>query len=144
MAAYVTTRAVRFGDCDPAGIAYYPRCLDLLNGVVEDWFTSLGHPWTDLVVRRRMGVPTVHLEVDFRAPARLGDRLEFTLVVERVGTSSLRLAHRVCCGDTLLWQTSQVLVSASLADHRALAWPDDLRVAFERCLETSHAHDPAA
>jgi 4-hydroxybenzoyl-CoA thioesterase len=36
MARFETTRVLRFGDCDPAGIAYYPRYFDLLNGVVED------------------------------------------------------------------------------------------------------------
>jgi hypothetical protein len=28
-------RELRFGDCDPSGIAYFPSYLNILNGVVE-------------------------------------------------------------------------------------------------------------
>ena len=54
MARFETTRVLRFGDCDPAGIAYYPRYFDLLNGVVEDWWISMGHPWRVLFGKRRI------------------------------------------------------------------------------------------
>ena len=36
---------VRFSHCDPAGIVYFPRYFDMINGVVEDWFAgTLGLP----------------------------------------------------------------------------------------------------
>ena len=31
-------RRVRFSDCDPAGIVFFPRYLVMLGGVVEEWF----------------------------------------------------------------------------------------------------------
>ena len=31
-------RMVRFSDCDPAAFVYTPRFVDLVNGVVEDFF----------------------------------------------------------------------------------------------------------
>ena len=40
---------VRFGDCDPAGIVYYPRYMEMFNSLVEDWCLGLpgfiGHGW---------------------------------------------------------------------------------------------------
>jgi 4-hydroxybenzoyl-CoA thioesterase len=30
-------RLIRFSDCDPAGIVFYPQYFVMLNGLVEDW-----------------------------------------------------------------------------------------------------------
>ena len=130
MARFEATRVLRFGDCDPAGIAYYPRYFDLLNGVVEDWWIAMGMPWKTLFGERRIGLPTVRFEVDFRAPAFLEDELRFTLQVKRIGSKSVELQHIVKRGATTLWQCAQTLVVTSLDTHRSIAWPDDLRTAL--------------
>ena len=144
MARFEATRVLRFGDCDPAGIAYYPRYFDLLNGVVEDWWISMGVPWKVLFGERRIGLPTVRFEVDFRAPAFLEDELRFTLSVKRIGSKSVDLDHVVQRGATTLWQCAQTLVATSLETHQSIAWPDDLRAALVSFQETRHAHHPAA
>jgi 4-hydroxybenzoyl-CoA thioesterase len=144
MALFETTRVLRFGDCDPAGIAYFPHYFDLLNGVVEDWWGSMGVPWKVLFGQRRIGLPTVRFEVDFRAPAFLGDELRFSLAVARVGGKSVKLDHAVRRGDTMLWQCMQTLVATSLDTHKSIAWPDDLRAALVSFQEAPHAHHPAA
>ena len=143
MARFEATRVLRFGDCDPAGIAYYPRYFDLLNGVVEDWWISMGHPWKVLFGERRIGLPTVRFEVDFRAPAFLEDELSFALWVKRIGSKSVVLDHIVQRGTTTLWQCAQTLVATSLESHRSIAWPDDLRAALVKFQEDPHAHHPA-
>lgn len=130
MARFEATRVLRFGDCDPAGIAYYPRYFDLLNGVVEDWWISMGVPWKTLFGARRIGLPTVHFEVDFRAPAFLEDELRFTLSIKRIGGKSVDLDHVIQRGATTLWQCAQTLVATSLDTHRSIPWPDDLRAAL--------------
>lgn len=143
MARFEATRVLRFGDCDPAGIAYYPRYFDLLNGVVEDWWISMGVPWKVLFGERRIGLPTVRFEVDFRAPAFLEDELRFSLSIKRIGGKSVELDHVVQRGATTLWQCAQTLVATSLDNHRSIAWPDDLRAALVKFQETPHAHRPA-
>jgi 4-hydroxybenzoyl-CoA thioesterase len=144
MARFEATRMLRFGDCDPAGIAYYPRYFDLLNGVIEDWWISMGVPWKVLFGERRIGLPTVRFEVDFRAPAFLEDELRFTLQVKRIGSKSVELDHVVERGATTLWQCAQTLVVTSLDTHRSIAWPDDLRAALVSFQEAPHAHRPSA
>jgi 4-hydroxybenzoyl-CoA thioesterase len=144
MARFEATRVLRFGDCDPAGIAYYPRYFDLLNGVVEDWWISMGVPWKVLFGERRIGLPTVRFEVDFRAPAFLEDELRFSLSIKRIGSKSVELDHVVQRSATTLWQCAQTLVATSLDTHRSIAWPDDLRAALVSFQEAPHAHHPPA
>ena len=62
MTAFTTTRILRFGDCDPAGIAYFPSYFHFLNGVHEEWWQSIGFPWRDMFQNRRIGLPTVQLD----------------------------------------------------------------------------------
>lgn len=125
---------IRFGHCDPAGIVYYPQILTLFNHLVEDWVeTGLGIPYAPLVTERRVGLPTVRLEVDFRAVSRMGEDVAFGLAVERLGGKSITLAIDVhgpspAAGERpLRVQARKVLVTTDLDTHRAIALPPDLR-----------------
>lgn len=83
---------VRFADCDPAGIVFYPRYFEMFNSVVEDWCAAgLGLSFRQLHVERRLGFPTVHIETDFVAPSMLGDVLRAELAVQEMGRTSVTL-----------------------------------------------------
>lgn len=58
---FSVSREIRFGDCDPSGIAYFPSYLNILNGVVEEFWGGMGFPWHELIAVRKIGTPTVHL-----------------------------------------------------------------------------------
>ncbi len=95
---FVRTRLVRFSDCDPAGISFYPQYFVIFNGLVEDWFNEgLGIGYTQAIRERHLGWPTVHFEVDFHAVSRMGEEVDLSLEVERLGTRSLTLRLR-CTG----------------------------------------------
>jgi 4-hydroxybenzoyl-CoA thioesterase len=123
---------IRFGHCDPAGIVFYPQYLVLLNGLVEDWVDqALGISYAGLVAQRRIGLPTVRLECDFRAVSRMGEDLVFGLAVERLGRRSITLAISVTGGDGLRLAARVVLVTTDLGSHQAIVLPADLRAAVE-------------
>ena len=128
-------RMIRFSDCDPAGIVFYPQYFVMLNGLVEDWVSEgLGIDYHAFISERRIGLPTVRLEADFRAVSRMGDRVLLGLAVERLGSRSMTLALR--CFDAasgeLRMQVKQVLVTTSLESHRAVEIPQDMRAAMLR------------
>ena len=136
MAYFQTERILRFGDCDPSGIAYFPAYFNLLNGVVEEFWQRLGFPWTEMIRNRRIGTPTVHLDADFVRPSLFGDILTFALTPTKLGRSSLHFSHRVRAKDEIRWSGNQVLVATDLETHSACAWPGDIRAALERFMET--------
>ncbi|WP_104667814.1 acyl-CoA thioesterase [Ensifer adhaerens] len=138
-----TKRPLRFGDCDPSGIAYFPSYLNILVGVTEDFFASLGFPWKTMNDERRIGVPTVRLDLTFSRPGFQGDELDFAIEVVGVGRSSLDMEHTVSARDTVLWTAKQRVVATSLDTHASSAWPDDIRAALTQHLETTDAHHPA-
>ena len=77
-------RELRFGDCDPAGMAYFPAYLNIMNGVVEEFWIEIGFPWRGLIMDRKIGRPTLHLDCDFSRPSIFGDLLspEQTKIVD--------------------------------------------------------------
>ena len=132
-------RVIHFSDCDPAGIVFYPQYFVMLNAHIEDWFTEgLGIDYYALVAERRIGLPTVRLEVDFVAVSKMGDRVAIELEVERIGGASLTLQRHITgiAGDRRVTMR-QVLVTTSLETHRAIELPADLRAALRRATESS-------
>jgi 4-hydroxybenzoyl-CoA thioesterase len=85
---YSKQEKIRFQHIDYAGIVFYPRFLDMLNGLVEDWFEEVLHlPFAEM--HKTHGIPTVDLKVQFKKPARLGETLTKKLWVKELGSSSI-------------------------------------------------------
>jgi 4-hydroxybenzoyl-CoA thioesterase len=134
--------SVRFGDCDPAGIMYFPRLFELFHEAMESWFTDgLGLDYGDLILSRRIGFPAVHSEADFRAPCVLGDALVVLLRAGRVGRASIHLDYVVAGAHDperdvrATGRTVCVVMDLDPKDpspRRAISVPEDVRTAIER------------
>lgn len=139
MSRFERERLIRFSDCDPAGIVFYPQYFVMFNGLVEDWFNEeLQVGYRKLLIERKVGLPTVRLEADFRAVSQMGDQVMLSLSVERLGGRSLTL--NLCCtgaNNELRMSVRQVIVTTSLNGHHAIEIPTDLRVALMRFEENS-------
>ena len=129
---------VRFAHCDPAGIVFYPRFLEMFNELVEDWFAEgLAFPFRELHGLgagggRRMGIPTVRLEVDFKAPSSIGDVLDAELVVREIRNTSLTLMIDLRGDDGRTRVSGRVvLVFLDLETRRPIAVPEALRSRME-------------
>lgn len=119
---------IHFSHCDPAGIVFFPQYLVLFNNLVEAWFTEgLGISYADMIATRRVGLPTVHLECDFRRISKMGEKLDFCLGVKRLGNRSLTLQLWVGEAEQPRVQLEQVLVFTSLETHKSITIPTDIR-----------------
>jgi 4-hydroxybenzoyl-CoA thioesterase len=127
---------VRFADCDPAGIAYFPRLLALVDAAVEDWTAAaLGVDRQHLHQGMRLGLPTVTLETSFLSPARLGDRLAFDVRPIRLGTTSLTLDVRAANAGRPCLEARLVQVLTDLQGMRPSPWPEGWRARLSPSLE---------
>ncbi len=134
---FITHGRVRFADCDAAGIVFFPRYFEMLNGVVEDWFAGpLGVSFRELHMERHVSVPTAAIEARFIAPSRLEDELTFALTVTKLGGASCGLRHRISADGQLRFEASQTIVYVG-ASLKPEPWPDALRARIAPYLETS-------
>ena len=145
MSAFLTRRPLRFGDCDPSGIAYFPSYLDMLAGVLEELFAAAGAPFPHLMRERGLGPPTVRLECTFERPGSHGDELEWRVKVSRIGGSSADLHYEVRADGERLWRARQTIVLTDLSTHKATPWPEDIRTGLSQFMEANaYERDPSA
>ena len=124
---------IRFSHCDPAGIVFFPQYFVLFNGLVEDWFDdALALGYERVVIGQRIGLPTVALNCAFLRPSRMGERVQFGLVVRKLGRSSIGLDLTCRQGDEVRVRIRQTIVTTSLDDGRSRPIADNVRAAIER------------
>jgi 4-hydroxybenzoyl-CoA thioesterase len=128
LSEFTLQQKVRFQHCDPAGIVFYPRYFEMVTAAVEEWFGQrLGVPFATLHGPLGGAVPTASMSVDFHAPSRLGDVLEFRLRPTRIGRSSVGLAIVAYCGAEKRLSMESTLVFTREGASKPDSWPDDLR-----------------
>ena len=98
---------VRWGDCDPAGIVFYPRFFEWMDACSDQLHKVLGIKRTGGAALR--GLPLVEVKAEFLAPAFVDDDLEVRAWVVTIGRTSLGLRYdfvRVSDG-TVLARTTE-------------------------------------
>jgi 4-hydroxybenzoyl-CoA thioesterase len=115
---FIKKEKIRFKHVDYAGIVFYPRFLEMLNDLVEDWFEeALGRPFSK--IHETNGIPTVDLKVQFKKAARLGEMLTKSLWVEKLGGASVNCGFKFEdeSGKTCL-EGQVTLVNVAIAEGR--------------------------
>lgn len=121
---------VRFGDCDAAGIIYYPRYLHFCHVGMEEYFARVvGIPYPTFLAEHDLGLPAVRTEVEHRRPIRYADALELEVAVERIGESSVtwRDRFRVAGSTAPTTEARIVTVLVRMSTWERLRVPDWLR-----------------
>jgi 4-hydroxybenzoyl-CoA thioesterase len=131
-AAFTRSVPIRFSHCDPAGIVYFPHYFNMFNGLIEDWYTEeLGYNYAEIIMDSQFGFPFVNIECDFKVPSRMGDVIDLTLLVERIGRTSLGIAI-VCHRDGVeRLRARMVTAMMSIATRKPEPLPQPLREAIE-------------
>lgn len=126
---FTRSELIRFQHCDPAGIVFYPRYVEMINATVEDWFAEhVGVSFAAL--HEKAAIPVVTLNIEFQSPSRIGERLEFKLEPVRVGRTSLELKVSAQHKGEKRLSSSLKLVHISKEDYRPREWPAHLRSTF--------------
>lgn len=109
---------IRFKHVDFAGIVFYPRFLEMLNDLVEDWFEeALDRPFSK--IHETNGIPTVDLKVQFKKAARIGEVLTKRLWVIKLGGASMTCGFRFEDENGLTCLEGEVtLVNVAIAANR--------------------------
>jgi 4-hydroxybenzoyl-CoA thioesterase len=125
---------VVFSDIDNAGIVYYPRFLHYFHLAMEEFFAhEVGVEFADLLHERKVSLPTVHVEADFRRKLKFGDRIQMEVSVKEVGRSSIRWGYRgyrIGDGEELVVEGCNVVVCVETDTFAKMEVPDWLRRAL--------------
>jgi acyl-CoA thioester hydrolase len=126
-----TVQKIRYSDCDPQGIVFNGNYARYFDDAATDWFEELGFGGEEL---GGIGadVVTARFEIDFLASARLGDELETTVEVEKLGNTSmtLRLTTRRLSDGEVVVRGRQIQVFVDPEDFRPVPIPGAIRQAL--------------
>ena len=97
MSRILTTEIrVGWGDCDPAGIVYYPTFFHWFDLATFNFFEQCGIPILDLRARySTLGLPLLEADAKFEAPARPRDRLTIETGLAALAEKTIELRHIV-------------------------------------------------
>jgi acyl-CoA thioesterase FadM len=128
---------VEWGDCDPAGIIYYPTYFKWWDQGAWRLFWAVGIDRR--LMRTDLGgveIPILNAEGTFQSTVTPGDRLVVESRVERWGNSSFRVAHKVTGAEgravaygheVRCWVTNSAVAPGQFRSTRI---PDDIVVRF--------------
>ena len=138
-AAWQGRQRARFGDCDPAGIVFFPAWFAMGHAALEDWFDeALGIGFHALHATRRIATGYAQAEADFFRPGLMGDAIRLTPLVGRVGGASYALTVHIHRDEEELARLHLLVATTELDARRPTPVPPDLREALlayrARCL----------
>ncbi len=130
-------RPVRFEDVDAANIVFFGRFFGYCHEAMETLFErELEGGYVNLITKRHIGFPAVHVECDFKHPLRYGDIARIATSVERIGNKSCTFGYAItrASGGEHIASIRHVCAVSDLAALKAIPIPDDVRATLERHL----------
>jgi 4-hydroxybenzoyl-CoA thioesterase len=125
---------VEFGDCDPAGIVFFPNFFRWFDAASRQFFSARGlPPWRELEpVNGIIGTPLVSVNADFAMPATYGDLLEVHTMITEWKNKSFIMQHQIRRAGALVCSAREVRIFAIRHPDdanriKAVRAPDDIR-----------------
>lgn len=135
---------VRWSDVDKAGIIFYGAYVRFFEIAEMELFRKAGVPYSQVFDRFNIWLPRVHLDCDFKYPARLDDQLRVSTYFTRFGTSSIATSFDVLnlSANRFGAVGHEVLVCTDRTTLKSRPLPSELRSLLEPfCLTESEARE---
>ena len=132
--SHVDRVRVEFGDCDPAGIVFFPNYFRWCDAASRQFFIACGvPPWRELeAVNGIIGTPLVSVDAQFSSPTTYGDELDVQTAIVQWNNTSFVMEHVLTCTGRPVCKVREVRVfairhPADPARIKAVRAPDDIR-----------------
>jgi 4-hydroxybenzoyl-CoA thioesterase len=115
---------IEWGDCDPAGIVYFPRYFVFFDDATAALFEAVGLKKRELIKKYDiLGIAVVDVRAQFYIPSVFGDDVEIESSIAKWGRASFEVRHRLTNKTKLLADASETRVWVSRDPDK----PDALR-----------------
>lgn len=125
---------VQFGDCDPAGIVFFPNYSRWMDAASHHFFTACGlAPWREMKeLPGCVGGPLLEIHTRFHKAVSYGERIEIHTCIEEWRGKVFIQSHRVTRGDELICEgreTRALCVRDAQGALKAVPVPEFIRSA---------------
>jgi acyl-CoA thioester hydrolase len=106
---HTITHRVIYADTDNFGVVYYGRYLEWLERGRAEVLRAAGVTYAEFE-KEGIFAPVVHLEVDYKHPAKYDEELQIETTIKSMGNSSMHFQYRIMKEDILIAEASTVNV----------------------------------
>jgi len=104
---------IRWGDCDPANIVYYPRYFEMFDDQTSTMFEAAGFSRRDIARRYGLvGIALVDTRAKFYIASTHGDWIAIESRIASFKRSSFEVIHKVFKGEALAIEAFETRVLA--------------------------------
>ena len=118
-------RRIYYHNTDAGGVVYYATYLHFLEEGRVEFLRGLGID-TSVYLAKDICFPVVHVEVDYKAPAKYGDLIEIFTRIEKIGNASIHFIQEIKKDSALLVKAKTVWVCTGL-DFKVKPIPDEIK-----------------
>jgi len=117
---FKTNVTIEWGDCDEAGIVFYPNYFYWFDCAFQRLLRA--HGLSQREIRKRFGAvtPIVQAHSNFRAAARYDDVLDIEVTVRGESERRFRVDYHLVCGDKVIATGHEVRAWAKVGDDGSL------------------------
>lgn len=127
--AFIWPVRIYYEDTDAGGIVYHANYLKFAERGRTEYLRSLGYDHRRMLAEDNLILVVRHIEIDYRAPARLDDLLEVRTETASWGNTSIVLNQSIYRADKLLAELKVTIVAVA-PEGKAVRIPPHLRQIF--------------
>ena len=123
---------VYYEDTDAAGVVYYANYLKFMERARTEWLESLGFGIAEFEAVHGAVFVVHRMEIDYRLPARLSDRLEATVELVELGRARMVALQQVRRGASVCAEARVTLACVERTHWRPARIPAVLHGRLEK------------
>lgn len=127
MEPFLHKTSIRLHDTDAAGVLYFANQFRIAHEAYEAFMEQSGFGLGDVIKRGRIGLPIIRADGDFRMPLHVGDSIELTLRLLRIGRTSFTLVCRLAKDGKTAGHVTTTHVAIDRRTGRKTELPEALR-----------------
>ena len=112
-------RRVEFGDTDMAGVVHFSWFARYMEEAEHALWRAAG--LSIVGPTRQIGFPRVAVSIDFKSPLKFEEDFEVHVRIEAISRRTIRYAHTITRGETLIATGTMTTVCAAMLDGRMRA-----------------------
>ena len=123
---FIYNTLVHLKDTDATGVLYFAQQFSMALKTWESFLAYSGLSLGEILETADFLMPIVHAEADYKAPLRVGDRIEIGIAVEKIGTTSFTTNFRLMKEGVLVGTVKLVHVTVAKTSNEPIAIPKSL------------------
>ncbi len=127
-------KTIYYDDTDAGGVVYHANYLRYMDHARSEFISQLGFDFHVLQAQENMSYVIANIDINYRKPCRLGDKISVTAEIKRTGKTSMQFYQTVMLANELCVDADVTVVIVSLETMKPTKIPSAIESAIQGAL----------